>query len=63
MDGSSTIRVLQKIDPQVKIIAVSGLGSNPKMIELIGKDIKTLLPKPYTSSELLKNLQTVLNNK
>jgi DNA-binding response OmpR family regulator len=55
--------VLQKIDPQVKIIAVSGLGSNPKMIELIGKDIKTLLPKPYTSSELLKNLQTVLNNK
>jgi CheY-like chemotaxis protein len=46
MDGSSTIRVLQKIDPQVKIIAVSGLGSNPKMIELIGKDIKTLLPSP-----------------
>jgi PAS domain S-box-containing protein len=63
MDGSSTIRVLQKIDPQVKIIAVSGLGSNPKMIELIGNNIKTLLPKPYTSSELLKNLQTVLHNK
>jgi CheY-like chemotaxis protein len=61
MDGPNTIRVLQKINPKVKIIGVSGLVSNHKMIELVGNSVKTFLPKPYTSNELLKNLQTVLN--
>ncbi len=63
MDGPSTIRVLQKIDPQVKVIGVSGLVSNDKMIEILGNSVKTFLPKPYTSNELLKNLQVVLNTK
>ncbi|HEY9819778.1 MAG TPA: response regulator [Candidatus Sericytochromatia bacterium] len=63
MDGPNTIRVLQKINPQVKIIGVSGLVSNDKMIELLGNSVKTFLPKPYTSSELLKHLQVVLNKK
>jgi two-component system cell cycle sensor histidine kinase/response regulator CckA len=61
MDGPTTIRVLQKINPQVKIIGVSGLVSNHEMIELIGDSVKTFLPKPYTSNELLKNLQTVIS--
>jgi CheY-like chemotaxis protein len=62
MDGPTTIRVLQKINPQIKIIGVSGLVSNHKMIELVGSSVKTFLPKPYTSNELLKNLQAVLNS-
>ena len=61
MDGPTTIRVLQKINPQVKIIGVSGLVSNHKMIELVGSSVKTFLPKPYTSTELLKNLHLVLS--
>jgi PAS domain S-box-containing protein len=61
MDGPTAIRVLKKINPQVKIIGVSGLVSNHKMIELVGNSVKTFLPKPYTSNELLKNLQTVLS--
>jgi len=28
MDGSTTIRTLQKMNPQIKIIAASGLASN-----------------------------------
>lgn len=63
MDGPTTIRTLQKINPEVKIIAVSGLVSNNKITELLGKgsNVKTFLPKPYTSNELLKNLQVVLS--
>jgi len=63
MDGSTTIRTLQKMNPQVKIIAVSGLAANFQMTELIGISIKSFLPKPYTSGELLKNLQLVLGTK
>ncbi len=63
MDGPTTIRILQKINPEVKIIGVSGLVSNDKMIELLGNSVKTFLPKPYTSKELLKNLQVVLSTR
>jgi CheY-like chemotaxis protein len=61
MDGPTTIRVLQKINPKVKIIGVSGLVSNHEMIKLLGNSVKTFLPKPYTSNELLKNLQAVIS--
>ena len=61
MDGPTTIRVLQKINPQVKVIGISGLVSNHEMIAILGNTVKTFLSKPYTSNELLKNLQFVLN--
>lgn len=61
MDGPTAIGVLHKINPQVKIIGVSGLVLNPKMIEQIGNNVKAFLPKPYTSDELLRNLQLVLS--
>jgi len=63
MDGPTTIRILQKMNPHIKIIGVSGLVSNHKMLELVGNSVKTFLPKPYTSNELLKNLQLILNTK
>lgn len=61
MDGATTIRILRQINPLVKIIAVSGLLSNHKMLEMLNSSVKTFLPKPYTSDELLKNLEMVLS--
>jgi PAS domain S-box-containing protein len=61
IDGPTTIGVLQKINPQVKIIAISGLVSNHKIGQFLGNSVKTFLPKPYTSDELLRNLQLVLS--
>ncbi len=61
MDGPTTIRVLQKINPQVKVIGISGLVSNHEMIAILGNTVKSFLSKPYTSNELLKNLQLVLS--
>lgn len=62
MDGLTTIRVLQKINPQVKIIGVSGLASNYNTIDRVGNNVKVFLPKPYTSDELLQNLHLVIGN-
>lgn len=61
MDGPTTIRVLKRINPKVKIIGVSGLVSNHEMIKILGDSITTFLSKPFTSDELLKNLQLTLN--
>ncbi|QSJ14269.1 response regulator [Nostoc sp. UHCC 0702] len=63
MDGATTIQVLKRINPEVKIIGVSGLASYNERIKVFGNNIKTFLAKPYTSSDLLNNLQEVINSK
>jgi PAS domain S-box-containing protein len=60
MDGPSTIRVLRKIDPHVKIIAASGLLDNEKVKDATGMDQIAFLMKPYSAEKLLKTLQKVL---
>lgn len=60
MDGITTIRTLQKINPQVKIIAVSGLVSNDKLSQAASFGVKTFLSKPYTARELLTTINLVL---
>jgi two-component system cell cycle sensor histidine kinase/response regulator CckA len=58
MDGPTTIKTLQKIQPDLKAIAISGFVSNDKLREASG--IKHFIAKPYTIQELLQALQTVL---
>lgn len=59
MDGATAILTLQKIKPQVKIIAVSGQTSN-KVTAAMGTGVKAFLSKPYTAQELLKTISKVL---
>jgi len=60
MDGPATIRALQKLDPNVKIIASSGLSDNGRMVEA-ASGVSCFLPKPYTAETLLKALAEVLD--
>ncbi|MBW4505401.1 MAG: response regulator [Scytonematopsis contorta HA4267-MV1] len=59
MDGITTIRTLQKINPQVKIIAVSGLAISEKINTAIDTGIKAFLAKPYTAKQLLETISNV----
>ncbi|MBD2203412.1 response regulator [Calothrix sp. FACHB-1219] len=61
MDGPMAIRVLQKINPEVKIVVVSGLTSNHELLATLDDSITTFLPKPYTFQELFTSLQVILN--
>jgi two-component system, cell cycle sensor histidine kinase and response regulator CckA len=63
MNGSTTIRVLQKFNPLVKIIAVSGLTSSDQVSLAIDTGVQAFLSKPYTAQQLLKTLHSVLNVK
>src|SRR5919199_326285 len=56
MDGPSTIRQLQKINPLVKIIATSGLAFNVMVAEAANFGVKTFLSKPFTREELLETI-------
>ncbi|MBD2448298.1 response regulator [Nostoc sp. FACHB-152] len=61
LDGITAIYTLQKINPQVKIIATSGLLSKAKLGEIMKTGVKKFLSKPYTINELLLSLQEILN--
>ncbi len=60
MDGEASIKVLRKINPTVKIIAVSGLVEKERKTRA-KYQVQGLLPKPYTAKKLLKTLRETLN--
>jgi PAS domain S-box-containing protein len=60
MDGSVTIEMIKKINPEVKIIATSGITANREVAHSAGRGTKNFLPKPYTAETLLSCLANVL---
>ena len=58
MDGHACIRELRKINPEIKIIAVSGLIEKESFSKVV-KQVNTLLNKPYSAEELLKTIKDI----
>ncbi len=58
IDGLTTIRTLQKMNPFVKVITSSGLVESKQLAQASG--IKTFLSKPYTVKQLLQTLNSIL---
>ncbi|MBC8009546.1 MAG: PAS domain S-box protein [Burkholderiales bacterium] len=62
MDGIATINALMRVNPQVIVIAASGLYSNGRVAKAAGAGVKHFLPKPYTAETLLITLREVLRS-
>ena len=60
LDGAATIRALRKLNPDVKIIASSGLAANDKLFEDADVGVRTFLSKPYSAEKLLRALSEIL---
>lgn len=60
LGGAKTIQVLQKINPQLKVIMVSGLPGNQQIAATISDSVKAFLQKPYSSATLLKTMRQVI---
>jgi PAS domain S-box-containing protein len=61
MNGASTISVLARINPAIKIIAASGLGASAGGNKNAGPNVKHFLTKPYTAGCLLKAIRAILD--
>jgi PAS domain S-box-containing protein len=61
MDGPATIRALQRMNPDVRIIAASGLGASQRAAEASLAGVQIFLDKPYTAEKLLKALAKILS--
>ncbi len=63
MDGQSSIQELHKINPELKIIAVSGLTEKDKLAKVDEARAHAFLMKPYTTEKLLNTIHDVMNTK
>jgi PAS domain S-box-containing protein len=61
MDGATTIRGLRQINPNIRIIASSGLTANGTIAKASEAGTKHFLAKPYTADMLLKTLRSTLD--
>ncbi|MFM2062870.1 MAG: hypothetical protein RLZZ507_2540 [Cyanobacteriota bacterium] len=62
MDGVTAIYTLQKMNPEVQVIACSGLGTIELLPQSAETKVQAVLLKPYTANDLLKNLNQVIRN-
>jgi PAS domain S-box-containing protein len=63
MDGAATIHALMRLNPEVRIVAASGFGSESGVIKAIEAGVKHHLQKPYTTDTLLKLLHQLIHEK
>ncbi len=61
MDGQASIRELRKANPEVKVIAVSGLTEKGKIAKT--DDALAFLMKPYSAEKLLNTIHEVITTK
>jgi signal transduction histidine kinase len=59
LDGAGTIRAMRSLDPNAKIVSVSGLGSESALVKAHDLPVDAFLKKPYTTRELLDTLHKV----
>jgi CheY-like chemotaxis protein len=60
MDGPATIQVLRKMNPDLPIIAASGLSANNHVTNVASLGVQHFLAKPYTTERVLQVLKKIL---
>lgn len=62
MEGAPTIRILKRLNPDVKIIVSSGSTAKGLEAEVRALGVKHFMPKPYTADTMLRMLDELLRD-
>jgi len=60
MDGPALVRIARRIDPELRIIGISGVGEGTTIDVINSLGVSALLTKPFTGNSLLFTLDAVL---
>jgi PAS domain S-box-containing protein len=63
MDGVALVRALKKMKSDIPIIASSGQGDQPGVVQLQSLGVKNFLSKPYNTEKLLATVQETLQGR
>ncbi|EEB74145.1 response regulator [Thermococcus sp. AM4] len=61
MDGITALREIKKIDPNAKVIMITSVDSDKKLIECIEAGASGYIVKPFEPSQVLKEVERVLS--
>jgi CheY-like chemotaxis protein len=61
MDGSAVVEAIRKLDPNIAVIAVSGMPLDGEILKQKKLAVQGFLRKPYSSDRLLTLIHSVLN--
>ncbi|MBS0201272.1 MAG: PAS domain S-box protein [Planctomycetes bacterium] len=62
LDGLQTLDGIRRIDPEVPVIACSGLRTAQREMDALERGARLFIPKPYTEEQLLRALEDVLES-
>ncbi|WP_228037882.1 hybrid sensor histidine kinase/response regulator [Nodosilinea sp. LEGE 06152] len=57
MDGLTTVPLLKRINPDLRVIAMSGLSSTDAVAKAEQQGFQSFLPKPFTRQDLLQQIR------
>ncbi len=60
MDGPSTIQALRRLNPDLRVIAASGIGTSSMVAEATAVGVKHFLAKPFSTRRLLETIHLAL---
>lgn len=60
MDGGALIKALRRMDPDIRVIAASGIHSNHDVLDSSAARVDWFLEKPYSAGEMLQTVARAL---
>jgi two-component system, cell cycle sensor histidine kinase and response regulator CckA len=60
LDTSTIIQTLERINPEIKIIAMSGLSANGQIVNANYTCVQAFLAKPFTAQKILQTLHETI---
>jgi two-component system cell cycle sensor histidine kinase/response regulator CckA len=61
LDGEETFRELRRIDPQVRVLLMSGYNEQDAIARFVGKGLAGFIQKPFSIEDLKANLRSILS--